>query len=157
MSRPSYMRLHSNYPRLTTTREQLFASLGWSSLVDEIQYHNTCAIRMSVACLKGGVRFSKGGLIVQDGPFKGQRIEPSQAKLSQMLVEMWGEPEKFDSNDSYDKMIGNRQGVASFFRIDGHSNQGHIDLVEPWDKWHACVMSTTCYFSSSSIWFWDMK
>jgi hypothetical protein len=149
--------MYSNYPRTSLTHDDLFASLGWQSIMRQPEYHNTCAIRMSVACLTVGVRFPRGGLVIQSGVFKGLRLEPSQAKLSHMLAEMWGEPEKFDSHDFTEAKFGKRHGVASFFKIDGVHNQGHIDLIEPLgNTYHSCIMSVGCYFASSSIWFWEL-
>lgn len=51
----SFTTLKSNYP--TAPKPALFQSLGgqWPSLVNDKNYENTCAIRMSVALRKSGL------------------------------------------------------------------------------------------------------
>lgn len=155
--KPRFDLLYANYPRTSIKHDDLFTMLGWASLMKDPNYHNTCAIRMALACIRSGVRFSKGGLIIQAGDYKGQRLEPSQGKLSQLLAQMWGEPEKFDDQTLVEKRIGKRKGVISFFGISpDEPRQGHIDLVEPIGDFHACIMSMGCYFSSHKTWFWEL-
>ena len=50
--------LELNYPK--EPKNELYAALGgeWPSLVDNPNYQNTCAIRMSVAFHAAGYRFS---------------------------------------------------------------------------------------------------
>ncbi|MEZ9082610.1 T6SS effector amidase Tae4 family protein [Vibrio harveyi] len=48
--------LIANYP--TQSKEQLFSELKgeWPSLINEDNYNNTCAIRLSIALLKSGIK-----------------------------------------------------------------------------------------------------
>lgn len=153
--KPSFESMWSAYPRREqVTRDVLFDQLGWQDLKNNGTYHNTCAIRMSVA-LAGARVPIPGRLFIKQGALKGRGVEPGQANLSWILRKQWGAPEVYHSEAEARKRIGVRRGVISFFSIDG-SPQGHIDLVRP-DGYgfQECAMS--CYFGSREYWFWPLN
>lgn len=45
--KPHFGVVYQNYPRLEN-REVLFTEIGWSDLVDNKAFEDTCAIRMSL-------------------------------------------------------------------------------------------------------------
>ena len=54
--RPPFHTLERNYPRHDDIdKAQLFHEIGWDDLIDNPDYDNTCAIRMSLALIKSGV------------------------------------------------------------------------------------------------------
>jgi hypothetical protein len=153
--RPSFDIMFKSYPRRRDyVRDALYDSLGWPDLKSNPAYHDTCAIRLSVALAGAGVAIP-GRLFIKAGPLKGKSVEPGQKALSIILKGEWGAPEVYKNEDGARRGIASRRGVVSFFRIDG-SPQGHIDLVEPSSNgFHECA--TACYFSSLEIWFWPLK
>ncbi|PWF45089.1 T6SS effector amidase Tae4 family protein [Massilia glaciei] len=153
--KPSFAILFKGYPlRSALKRDVLYDSLGWADLKTHSGYQDTCAIRLSVALAAAGVAIP-GRLTIKAGPLKGKPVEPGQRVLSNILRRLWGPPEVFKSADEARDGIGNRTGVASFFRING-TPQGHIDLIEPGSNgFHTCAME--CYFDSNAIWFWPIK
>jgi hypothetical protein len=160
MSRPPYLIVRSNFPdgHRYPRNKLLEDILGWSDLVNNPAYADTCAMRVSVALVQSGVTLMGARMKATGGQLKGKYIEPGQAKLSQILLRMWGDPEKYTSEKSARDEIDKRSGVISFFRI--HPNMGlsggHIDLVEPrTNGFSECA--TQCYFTASQIWFWPLK
>lgn len=157
--RPQFHALERNYPRKDSIeRAQLFQEIGWEDLIDNTAYHNTCAIRMSLALIKTGIHVP-GRIAIKKGPFKGKRIEPGQGSLSKMLATMslFGEPEKFDKK-SVSTGIGIRRGVISFFRIPSYldGQGGHIDIIMPsTGGFMACASG--CYFTAKEYWFWELR
>lgn len=153
--RPSFDIMFKSYPRRKEhLREALYESLGWPDLKANPAFRDTCAIRLSVALAGAGVAI-RGRLLIKSGPLKGKPVEPGQKALSGILKDKWGAPEIYRSEDEARRLIANRRGVISFFRIDG-SPQGHIDLIEPvGNGFHECA--TSCYFNSLEIWFWELK
>lgn len=155
--KPSFSALQKGYPyEHQFMRPNLYDHLGWPDLKDHPAYQDTCAIRMSVALANARVHI-RGPLTIKSGPLKGMSVEPAQAKLSRLLKAAWGAPEVYTGVDVARHAIGNRSGVASFFRIHGASGngQGHIDLVEPDGQgFHLCAMN--CYFKAVEIWFWPL-
>ena len=159
MSRPLYLIVRANCPDAQRyPHDKLLEEvLGWSDLVKNPAYADTCAMRVSVALIHAGVTLMGARMKAKGGKLKGEYVEPGQAKLSQILRRMWGEPEKYTSEKNARVGIAKRSGVVSFFRI--HPNMGlsggHIDLVEPrTNGFSECA--TQCYFSASQIWFWPL-
>lgn len=152
--KPSFAILYKNFPRRADyLRGPLYDSLGWPDLKTNPSFRDTCAIRLSIALAATGVAIP-GRLTIKDGPLNGKPVEPGQRNLSNILKQLWGQPEVFKSEGEARSGIGNRRGVISFFRIDG-SAQGHIDLVEPSENgFHSCA--TACFFQSAEIWFWPL-
>jgi hypothetical protein len=152
--KPSYQVLHQLYPR-KDTREALFADIGWSDLTSNPAYWDTCAIRMSTGLLRAGITLPGARMQAKAGTIKGQWIEPGQAKLSDILKRLWGAPEIYKSEQAARGGIAQRQGVVSFFKIEG-TNGGHIDLIAMGEHGFLdCARS--CFFSSVTIWFWPLQ
>jgi hypothetical protein len=158
--RPSFATVRQAYPTTTAvSRPQLFHELGIEALIGDFAYENTCGIRMSYALTKAGVVLTRGGLRINKGPFQGRRIEPSMRKLAEHLVELWGPPQKFDSNAKAADDLTLQQGVIAFFFgefLPLVNAQGHIDLLLPrWPGFEECVGS--CNFGrDNKVWFWPL-
>ncbi|UOD32992.1 hypothetical protein INH39_15960 [Massilia violaceinigra] len=152
--KPSFALLYNSYPtKAKMERDVLYEKLGWSDLKNNPAFHNTCAVRVSVALNSAGVPVA-GWLKIKDGPLKGKNVEPSQAKLSKWLKRKWGQPEVFRNDKYVMSGVGNRTGVISFWGID-NSAQGHIDLIKPDGQgYHDCALA--CHFATREIWFWPL-
>ncbi len=141
---------------------ELFREIGWEEYLDNINFHNTCAIRLSLALIKAGVQI-QGRLPIKKGPYQGKMIETGQALLSRTLSRraVFGPPEKHKEGTAR-AVIAGRRGVISFFRVDPAigDNGGHIDLVGPGvfngDETDMQCASD-CYWRSGEIWFWPLK
>lgn len=140
---------------------ELFAEIGWEELVGNGNFNNTCAIRLSLALIKSGVRI-KGRLAIKKGPHLGKMIETGQALLSRNLAQrnVFGPPEKFKEGTAKASLAG-RRGVVSFFRVDPamNDNGGHIDIVAPGlqNYYDDLGCGSDCYWQSGEIWFWPLK
>lgn len=159
--RPPYAVLDKAYPRKPKYDwVELFHSIGWDNLVGNMDYYNTCAIRVSIALLSAGYQFP-GRMKIKAGPLKGKMIEPGQRALSDILAHpsRLGAPEKYKTEAAAKAGIGQRKGIISFFHIDAtnpRSNLGHIDLVGP-DRGGFLTCAGMCYFSPArEIWFWPL-
>jgi hypothetical protein len=152
--KPAYHVLRENYPR-KDSRELLFADIGWSDLTNNPAYWDTCAIRMSTALLRTGVMLPGARMQAHAGTLKGQWIEPGQARLSGILKQIWGKPEIYQNEAAARSGIGRRNGVVSFFRIEG-GDGGHVDLIAMGE--HGFLdCARACYFSARAVWFWPLK
>ncbi|MCB9958762.1 MAG: hypothetical protein H6843_09185 [Rhodospirillaceae bacterium] len=170
--KPSFIRLWLNYPRKSRyPLKALFESIGWDAYVDNENYQNTCAIRMSIALQLSGVDVkSSAGMSALAGPIKGKKIEIRQDKLSDYLESIWGSPEIFTGTGTENEAkIGDRNGVISFFEIPGYvvggGLGGHIDVIDGkgTTKTKAgtvvnldSVCAGSCYWSAKSVWFWEL-
>jgi hypothetical protein len=148
--KPTYAALEAAYPRKSLLRAQLYDELGIGELTNRPEYENTCGIRMSYAVTRAGVSLRKGGLRINQGPYK----------LAEHLAELWGQPEKYRSEDTAKKGIGRRKGVAAFlFRevLPLVGAQGHIDLVKPTSTgFYECAGA--CFFGpKNDVWFWPLN
>lgn len=151
--------LAHNYPRKARiSHDALFREIGWDDLIKNTAYENTCATRVSLALIKTGITIPGARMAIRTGPYKGQLIEPGQAKLSHILagVAMLGKPEKF-GNAHAQAAIGERSGIVSFWHlVPGLYEGGHIDLVSPvFQPLGQC--GTDCYWTSREFWFWPLK
>jgi hypothetical protein len=155
--KPTYSMMRINYPyRELYHRGMLLALLGWDDLLENESYKDTCAMRMSYALARSGVRLVGARMKGKGKTVNGLPIEPGQAKLSQILLRMWGKPEKYRGETAARAGIGKRAGVVSFFRIHPNVDQGHIDLVEPRANGFAeCAVQ--CYFEAREVWFWPLR
>ena len=110
---------------------------------------------MSVALARSGTVIPGARMRAKASSIKGKPIEPSQARLSNILVKLWGQPERYADGISASNAIGKRKGVVSFFRISG-GLQGHIDYVYPASNgFPECAMA--CQFSAKEVWFWPLQ
>lgn len=154
--KPSFQIVQQHYPKVGK-REELYALIGWSDLVDNPAFLDTCAIRMSMGLLGAGITLPGARMVANEGALKGRRIEPGQARLSGILKRIWGKPEVFTDAQGANAGIGAKSGVVSFFRIHGGgpADGGHIDLIWPGPGgFLQCARS--CYFNAIEIWFWPL-
>ncbi|GGC22996.1 T6SS effector amidase Tae4 family protein [Pseudoduganella buxea] len=159
VAKPSFATLAAAYPAKSMMLPALYTELGIEALIYDPAYQNTCAIRVSYALAKAGTPLRRGGLRINRGPHKGQRIEPGMKNLSEQLQDMWGPPERFDSSADAKTKLVMRQGVAAFFFNDLLpivGAQGHIDLLYPRRPgFEECA--NTCFFGPyNKVWFWDL-
>ncbi|PHV14654.1 hypothetical protein GQ37_000175 [Janthinobacterium sp. BJB1] len=156
--KPAFITLREHYPSVAAVDQAaLFGEIGWDDLIGKDSFANTCAIRVSLALIKAGIRL-QGRMAIRRGPFKGALIEPGQARLAHMLASpsMFGAPEKF-ARDAANAGIGQRQGVVAFFRIPGYLGGagGHIDILLPSIGVKVC--GTECYWDCGEVWFWPVS
>jgi hypothetical protein len=154
--KPHFSTLMNNFSGTgEVSQPELFNEIGWSDLLGNLNYTDTCAIRMSLALIKTGIRLP-GRMKIRGGKLAGRLIEPGHAKLCKILEgpAFFGKPEILKSSDAEER-IGNRTGVISFWRI-GHGPGGHIDLVISRTNWRLNCGSH-CYFNSDIVWFWELR
>jgi hypothetical protein len=114
MIKPPFAVVRHNYPeRSDYPRGKLLELLGWDDVLNNPSFMDTCAMRMSYALTQSGVTLM-GARMIGRGKGKGRPIEPRQAALSKILCRMWGEPEKFKSEDTARAGMKGRTGVVSF-------------------------------------------
>jgi len=160
--KPSFSALWLNYPQFK--REILFDNIGWTDLIHDPAYKNTCAIRVSTALQKTGINVtSSAGMKGLEGAMKGKAIEIREDKLSEQLSRLWGTPELVSKESD----IGDRNGVISFsgiptYMVGGRAG-GHIDLIDGKSTWlfglfnEESICGSGCYWSASKIGFWELK
>lgn len=151
--KPPFSVINQHYPA-KESREVLFTEIGWTDLIDNKAFWDTCAIRMSYALRLSSVPFASGSWRAKAGKIKGKAIQIRQADLSRELKRLWGAHEIYKGGHEARNSIGNRKGVVSFFRIEGGSG-GHIDLVSlgP-DGFQRCARA--CAFTALTISFWEL-
>jgi hypothetical protein len=156
--------LRMHFPdRFNVSREELYHWIGYPENIENPNFENTCAIRISLALLGAGFP-NPGTWPIKAGKYKGRMIETRQKKLSNWLVRQLGQPEKFKSGQEAQAKIGTRNGLISFFKLNGPiDNQGHIDIVmiDRWGKYLRCNNDNAdqggCYWDAVSIWFWPLR
>ncbi|UVW27775.1 type VI secretion system amidase effector protein Tae4 [Massilia sp. H6] len=144
-------------------REELYQWIGYPENINNPNFYNTCAIRMSLSLLGAGYP-NPGNWPIKAGKYKGRCIETRQKKLSAWLIRQIGTPEKFKGGEDAERGIGDRRGIISFFSIYGGSDpQGHIAIVsrDRWGRYLRCGneidgTATGCYWLSREVWFWPM-
>jgi hypothetical protein len=135
----------------------LFASLGWSDVLNNPNYKNTCSVRMSLCLVRCGMRFpvtyAKDSIRNPRHALNGARLILTQDTLSDYLGKWWGAAERFKT-DEVSKLSG-RQGVISFFGIPGYvlpsGLGGHIDLL---DETGMCRGQRQGFWNSARYCFW---
>ena len=135
--------------------DDLYLSIGYNinNLVKQNPgYENTCAVRMSLALLAAGIRYS-GRLKIKDGPYKGKMIESGAKLLADQLIQSIGKPQIFREPAKLKKQIWNKRGIVFFSKIVGYGG-GHIDLIESDNSNPVC--HSNCYFACEEIWFWEL-
>ncbi|MDR1424699.1 MAG: type VI secretion system amidase effector protein Tae4 [Azoarcus sp.] len=122
-------------------------------LLQNDQYKNTCAVRMSLALLKSDVRFGHpiSRLEIKSGHYKGRFVATGAKTLADELRKptVLGEPL---TGKKAEEVIKAKKGIVFFHGITGYGG-GHIDLIEP-----GRVCHSDCYFDEGyrEIWFWPM-
>lgn len=149
--------LRMQFPaKATVGKAALYQLIGHPEKIPDHNWDNTCAIRLSLALVRSGMKIAPGYLTIERGPYKGQRIESRQRELSEYLRRVWGLPEFYASGEHARKGIGARRGVISFFSLYGGTDrQGHIDLVGP-DRYGDATCADDCYWQSAKVWFWQL-
>ena len=158
--KPLYQALKSGHYSSTEgmtsykSAKDIYKEIGYDLdelLVQDPNYYNTCAIRMSLALLKANV-FFRGRLLVKDGRFKGRYVEPGAIRLADQLrmSHSFGKPFVFLDRINAIKGIGNRHGVVFFHTIPSYGG-GHIDLYEPIE-----MCNSNCFFHARETWFWPL-
>jgi hypothetical protein len=117
--------------------EELWTWLGYPENINNMNFSNTCAVRMSLALLGAG--------FPSPGPY------PVQAG-------------KYKAGAEAQKAIGTKRGIISFFQLHGPTDrQGHIAIVAM-DRWQTfrCGSEredapTGCFWDSVEVWFWPLK
>jgi Type VI secretion system (T6SS), amidase effector protein 4 len=150
------LKLH--YPRShEIDRPALFREIGWDDVVNNPAFENTCAIRVSLALIKSGIKVP-GRMRIKTGPYKDELIEMGQANLSHILARtsFLGKPEVFTTEASKTG-IGSRTGIVSLWQLyPGLYAGGHIDIITPeWGGKEAC--GSGCHWKSREVWFWPMR
>lgn len=154
--RPHYALLHRHYPdRANVSAEELYQWIGLPEKLNESAWRNTCAVRVSLALLGTGLTIWNGRTVVRAGKYENRQIEATQKRLTEFLVDEWGEPEKFMGALAKER-IGVRRGVIRFVQLWGpFDEQGHIDIVAP-DQWKRLMCEGSCYWDSVEVWFWPL-
>ena len=134
------------------SQQDLFAEIGWDEFVGNPNYHNTCAIRVSLALAKAGRAVSPGSHRILKGPHQGKRLEVNMRRLASLLATpAWlGTPETLAGPRPANGVRG-RPGIIAFHGIPGFSGGGHIDLIAA-----AEGCASDCYFNSREVWFWPL-
>jgi len=160
-----YANLRMHFPDTDSVgRDELYHWIGYSENINDPNFYNTCAIRMSLALLGAGYA-NPGEWPIKAGKYKGRAIETQQRRLSAWLTRHIAQPEKFNGGQEAERAIGDRRGIVSFFSIYGDAlPQGHIAIVakDRWGRYLRCGneidgTATGCYWSSREVWFWALK
>lgn len=173
MSKPSFATLESNFPSPSKlTKEDLYKELGWDGYVDDPNWANTCAVRLSYGLIKSGFIPPSGRERIREGPYRGEKIEPGQEALSKILARKeteggLGRPEIVSGRQSGNP-FKDKHGIISFMRIPSYQNasgalSGHMDLLshEVYKFWifawetSSCIGS--CHWEAEEYWFWELK
>lgn len=135
-----------------------------------ITFPNTCAIRITEALvlanhlLPSRAKWSQlpratggHGLLLGKYDYKNNLCPHGFGRgardVADFLREHWGRPTlywKAQENDEPPAAILGKTGVVSFIKIPGYSGQGHMDV------WNGDAAVGHAYWSSASIWFWQL-
>jgi hypothetical protein len=159
--RVAFEELYDNYSSSDPSRRNylsqrdLFNEIGWDAYVGEPNYHNTCALRVSLAFIKAGYKITPKSHNVLTGPQAGKGVQVSMRRLADLLAgnAYLGRYEAYTPKTAQTG-IGARKGVVAFNRIPGFSGGGHIDLVL--GAADAAQCASGCYYQSETIWFWPL-
>lgn len=123
---PNFPQLKASYPQ--ADRDNFFLELGgdWPLLINDDNYANTCAIRMSVALHGAGVRIPDGK---RDGiTGDGRNLIFSIGKMDRYLNELLGAPSWGLSKEPDDPVqLPARAGII-LYHADFSNATGHVDL-----------------------------
>jgi hypothetical protein len=161
---PDFGQMWNLYP--TEEKSNLFESIGWSDVLNNPNYLNTCSVRMSICLIRCGIHlpaWASDNIHNPKHQYNKARIIPEHEKLSRYLEHLWGPPEKFINGEK--ENLPQKSGVISFFKIQGYylngqdsrSLGGHIDLVTRDEKTREinCRGHKEGYWDLSEFWwFW---
>ena len=153
-NRPPYSLLRQNYPdSASVPSAELWQWIGHPKNDDDPKWHNTCAIRVSLALLGAGLQLPHGFLTVQAGKYKGRKIEIKQEALADYLATVWGPPERF-ATALLEERVRHQRGIIRFVNLWGPFDpQGHIDLIDG-VRWSRVGCEGRCYTQAVESWFW---
>ena len=138
----TFAQLKSTFP--TEKREPFFKAMGWDDLIDDDDYKNTCAMRVSVCLVKLGMTFPNGKIKILKGDHKGKKIEIRWHELEAVLKAAWGAPTNVTPTTA--EGCKSYQGVIVFEKLlSGYP--GHIDVLDGPKK--ECLHED--YFGSDKI------
>nr|QPF47731.1 TaeMX [Agrobacterium fabrum str. C58] len=160
--RVNFDTLYSNYPSSDPShpnylsQRDLFTEIGWESFIGNPNYHNTAAIRVSIAFVKSGINIVPSSHRIQKGPYAGKGIEVNMRRLATLMkrTSYLGEPDPYTPATARNG-IGARNGVVAFNNIPGYTGGGHIDLVRGGSE--ATQAASAAYYNSETIWFWPLQ
>jgi hypothetical protein len=153
---PPYALLRAYYPDpFNVPAEELWRWIGYPDKIFDPAWHNTCAVRMSIALIGAGIRLPHGFLQIEAGRYRGERIEIKQEVLAAHLAAIWGEPEKFGAARLRES-VGGRRGVIRFVGLWGpYDPQGHIDLMCHDELHRLACEGGHVYWHAVECWFWE--
>ncbi len=142
----------SNYKDIRDVYKEIGYNLE-DLMKQNLDYGNSCAVRMSLAFLKSGFYFGTpiSRLQIKDGSYKGRYVGTGAKTLADELSKptSLGRPL---TGKKAEEAMKTKTGVVFFHRL-WNSNTGHIDLIEPVEICHS-----SCYFNAqpAEIWFWPL-
>ena len=69
--KPAFIKLRENYASVDAVDQAvLFGEIGWEDLIDKDNFNNTCAIRVSLALIKSGIKL-RGRMAIRKGRSRG--------------------------------------------------------------------------------------
>lgn len=145
----TFAQLKSNFP--TEDRKPFFKAMGWDDLIDDDNYENTCAIRVSVCLVRLGMAFPNGKIKILKGDHKGKKIEIRWSELEAVLKAAWGTPTNV--TPTTDEACKSYQGVIVFEKLPDTGYPGHIDVLDGPNK--KCLHLD--YFGSNKIRIFSAK
>ena len=157
-SGPSFATLLSNLN--TESRKKLFEALGggFPNLLDNPNFENTCALRLSDALNQSGmpIRSQPGLDTLIDG--QGNRLATRAQELANVLSSDLGQPVRFQTSSSVDKLdaqkaLAGQEGII-FFKDGWTNGVDHIDL---WDGSQTGGTNGFTQGTPDEVWFWPIK
>ncbi|MFL5786867.1 MAG: T6SS effector amidase Tae4 family protein, partial [Flavisolibacter sp.] len=146
--RPSFSSMNSNYMGSKYTADEVYNSIGGNVLKNHISdpdnFSNSCALRLSKALNKSGVKIPnvKGKTLKgADGSYYFFRV----SDLKVFLINKFGKPDVKGTESS----LSNEKGIILFDNCDFSDATGHLDI------WDGKTCKDECYFercNSAKIW-----
>ncbi|MCO5170751.1 MAG: type VI secretion system amidase effector protein Tae4 [Planctomycetes bacterium] len=143
---PAFDTLWANYP--VGSSPDVRREIGGQ--VDNDDYANTCAIRLSRTLNLSGqpIKPAQGLLTVRGGD--GKRYALRMRELTTYLQNRWGRPQvRVRRPDGDTSQFDGKKGVISFLGIPGYTGGGHIDL------WDGSRTQQGAYFDSNEVLLWE--
>ena len=145
----SFSQLETHFP--AEDRTLFFKNMGWDSFINNANYKNTCAMRVSVCLARLGVSMPQGQFKILKGPQGGQRVDIKWQSLTQFLTGIWGAPSIINTGN-----LSTYKGIIVFEQLppddQGNSYPGHIDVLNG----PAGVCLYRSYFGSQKMSVWPV-